>query len=161
MPVLRPNRRTGASFLMASPYHKTASYTMACKALHTTNLPATMRCWDIADGSSRLLVTKPRTQTLNGTTQAGATLERAIRDYVCAYERQHGRGKTADVLGVSLHSLWRFLERGHVGRAVPSAVLNSVGGSVRAIEAATLEIIIDLEGLRPQQVQPPRAGSTC
>ena len=32
---------------------------------------------------------------------------------------------------------------------MPSVILNSVGGSVRAIEAATLEIIIDLEGLRP------------
>ena len=36
-----------------------------------------------------------------------------------------------------------------MGRAVPSAVVNKVGNSVRAIEAATYEIIIDLEGLRP------------
>ena len=50
---------------------------------------------------------------------------------------------------MSRHTLWRFLERGHMGRAVPSAVLSSVGGSIRAIEAATFEIIIDLEGLRP------------
>ncbi len=96
-----------------------------------------------------MIVTEPRTQTLNGTTQAGPRLNRAVRDYVRAYERQHGRRKTAEDLGVSRHTLWRFLERGHVGRAVPSAVLNSVGGRVQAIEAATLEIIIDLEGLRP------------
>ena len=57
--------------------------------------------------------------------------------------------KTAGDLGVSRHTLWRFLERGHVGRAVPSAVLNAVGGNTAALEAATLEIIIDLEGLRP------------
>ncbi len=63
--------------------------------------------------------------------------------------RLHGRRKTAEYLGVSRHTLWRFLERGHTGRAVPSAVLSSVGKSVRAIEAATFEIIIDLEGLRP------------
>ena len=50
---------------------------------------------------------------------------------------------------MSRHTLWRFLERGHVGRAVPSAVLNAVGGSVTALKAATLQIIIDLEGLRP------------
>ncbi len=50
---------------------------------------------------------------------------------------------------MSRHTLWRFLERGHMGRAVPSAVVNKVGNSVRAIEAATYEIIIDLEGLRP------------
>ncbi len=90
-----------------------------------------------------------RTQTLNGTGQAGPRLHRAVRDYVRAYASLHGRRKTAEHLGVSRHTLWRFLERGHVGRSVPSAVLNNVGGSVRAIEAATLEIIIDLEGLRP------------
>ena len=66
-----------------------------------------------------------------------------------AYASLHGRRKTAEDLGVSRHTLWRFLERGHLGRSVPSAVLNSVGGSVGAIEAATYEIIIDLEGLRP------------
>ena len=63
--------------------------------------------------------------------------------------RLHGQGKTAEALDVSRHTLWRFLERGHAGRAVPAAVLSSVGESVRAIEAATFEIIIDLEGLRP------------
>ncbi len=50
---------------------------------------------------------------------------------------------------MSRHTLWRFIERGQMGRAVPSAVLSKVGGSVRAIEAATFEIIIDIEGLRP------------
>ena len=86
---------------------------------------------------------------MNGKTQAGPHLERAVRDYVRAYASLHGRRKAAEVLGVSRHTLWRFLERGHMGRAVPSAVLSSVGGSVRAIEAARLEIIIDLEDLRP------------
>ena len=86
---------------------------------------------------------------MNGATQAGPHFERAVRDYVCAYASLHGRRKAAEDLGVSRHTLWRFLERGHAGRAVPSAVLNSVGGSVGAIEAATFELIIDLEGLRP------------
>ena len=86
---------------------------------------------------------------MNGTTQAGPHLERAVRDYVRAHVRLHGQGKTAEDLGVSRHTLWRFLERGHAGRAVPSAVLSSVGGSVGAIKEATFEIIIDLEGLRP------------
>ena len=66
-----------------------------------------------------------------------------------AYASLHGRRKAAEVLGVSRHTLWRFLERGHLGHAVPSAVLNKVGGNVQTIEAATFEIIIDLEGLRP------------
>ena len=96
-----------------------------------------------------MIVAEPRTQPLNGTTQAGPRLDRAIRDYVRAYAWLHGRRKTAEDLGVSRHTLWRFLERGHAGRAVPAAVLSSVSGSVRAIEAATYEVIIDLEGLRP------------
>ena len=111
--------------------------------------PATMGCWAIADGESRLLVTRPRTQTLNGAAQTGPELTRAVRDYVRAYARLHGRRKAAEDLGVSRHTVWRFLERGHTGRAVPSAVVNKVGNSVRSIEAATFEIIIDVEGQRP------------
>ena len=102
-----------------------------------------------------MIVAEPQRRTLNGTTQAGPDLERAIRDYVRAYVRRHGRRKTAGDLGVSRHTLWRFLERGHVGRAVPSAVLNAVGGNTAAFEAATLEIIIDLEGLRPDPALRP------
>ena len=106
-----------------------------------------------------MIVAEPRTQALNGTTQAGPDLRRAVRGYVRAYERQHGWRKTAEDLGVSRHTLWRFLERGHLGRAVPSAVLNAVGGSVTALEAATLEIIIDLEGLRHDPaLRPLREG---
>ena len=106
-----------------------------------------------------MIVTEPRTRSLNGTTHAEPDIERAIRGYVRAYVRRQGRRKTAQVLGVSRHTLWRFLERGHVGHAVPSAVLNSVGGSVRAIEAATYDIIIDLEGLRPDPaLRPLRQG---
>ena len=104
-----------------------------------------------------MIVAEPRTQTLNGTTQAGPHFERAVRNYVRAYASLHGRRKTAEDLGVSRHTLWRFLERGHAGRAVPSAVLSSVGGSVRAIEAATYEVIIDLEGLRPDPALRPLA----
>ena len=129
-------------------YHKTESYTRVCKALHATNLPSTMRCWAIADWRGRLIVAEQRARLLNGTTQAGPRLDRAVRDYVRAYAWLHGRRKTAEDFGVSRHTLWRFLERGQMGRAVPSAVLSKVGGSVGAIKAATFEIIIDLEGLR-------------
>ena len=106
-----------------------------------------------------MIVTEPRTRTSNGKGQAGPDLQRAVRGYVRAYERRHGRRKTAENLGVSRHTLWRFLERGHVGRSVPAAVLNAVGGNRAALEAATLEIIIDLEGLRPDPaLRPLREG---
>ena len=92
-----------------------------------------MGCWAIADGESRLLVTRPRTQTLNGARQAGPDLRRAVLGYVRAYASLHGRRKTAEDLGVSRHTLWRFLERDQMGHALPSAVLSSVGESVLAI----------------------------
>ena len=98
-----------------------------------------------------MIVAEPRTRQLNGTTQAGPrSHERAVREYVRAYDRQHGRRKTAEDLGVSRHTLWRFLERGHTGRAVPASRPEQ-GRQQRpkAIEAAAFEIIIDLEGLRP------------
>ena len=61
---------------------------------------------------------------MNGTIQAGPRLERAVRHYVRAYASLHGRRKAAEHLGVSRHTLWRFLERGHVGRSVPSTLYN-------------------------------------
>ena len=96
-----------------------------------------------------MIVTEQRRHTSNGTAQAETGLERAIRDYVRAYVLRHGRRKTAEDLGVSRHTLWRFLERGHMGHAVPSSVLSSVGGNVRAIERARQQLLIDLMGLRP------------
>ena len=102
-----------------------------------------------------MIVTKPQRRAMNDATQTGPDLERAVRDYVRAYVWRHGRRKTAEVLGVSRHTLWRFLERRQRGRAVPSAVLSSVGGTMAALEAATLESIIDLEGLRPDPALRP------
>ena len=66
---------------------------------------------------------------MNGTTQTGPHLRRAVRGYVRAYASLHGRRKAAEDFGVSRHTLWRFLERGHMGRAVPSAVLSSADGT--------------------------------
>ena len=106
-----------------------------------------------------MIVTKPGRRTLNGAAQPETDLERAIRDYVRAYVWRHGRRKTAEDLGVSRHTLWRFLERGHMGQAVPSAVLSSVGGSVRAIEGARQQLLIDLMGLRQDPaLRPLREG---
>ena len=106
-----------------------------------------------------MIVKETRRHTSNATTQAGSDLKRAVRDYVRYYGWRHGRSKTAEDLGVSRHTLWSFLERGQMGRAVPSAVLNSVGGNIATLEAATLESIIDLEGLRPDPaLRPLREG---
>ena len=65
---------------------------------------------------------------------------RAIRDYVHAYVSRHGRKRTAEAFGVSRHTLWRFMRRGHIGRCFPRAVLSAVGGTVEALEAAILRL---------------------
>ena len=93
---------------------------------------------------------------INGIKQESQdALDNAVREYVQAHRRRHGQKRTAEALGTSRHTLWRYLEKGHAGRAVPAAVLNQVGRSVREIEAATLEIVIDLEGLRPDPALRP------
>ena len=71
-----------------------------------------------------------------------------IRAYVRAYVRRHGRQRAAEALGVSRHTLWRLLERGHVGRSMPRAVLEAVGESAKILERATEELVFDLPALR-------------
>ena len=61
----------------------------------------------------------------------------AICDYVRTYARRHGRKKTMETFGVSLYTLWRFLDRGHIGRSLPKAVMRRVGESVEEVDAAT------------------------
>lgn len=102
-----------------------------------------------------LIVVEAIRRPLNGTTQAGPLSQGAVRPSVRAYAPLRGRRKTVEDLGVSRHTLWRFLERDQMGYAVPSAVLSSVGNSVLAIETATLEIIIDMKGLRTDPAQRP------
>ena len=71
---------------------------------------------------------------------AVSALNVAIRDYLQAHVQRHGRKGTAEAFGVSRHTLWRFLQQGHLGRSMPKAVLKAVGGSVDALEAATLQL---------------------
>ena len=59
-----PNPVLAALPTQVPPYHKTTSYTRACKALPWTNFSFRMGCWATADGSSRLIGTKPRNQAL-------------------------------------------------------------------------------------------------
>ncbi len=68
-------------------------------------------------------------------------LENAIRHYVQTYALWRGSQKAMERFGVSRHTLWRFLERGHLGRALPKAVLDSVGDRVEVIDAATWAVV--------------------
>ena len=72
----------------------------------------------------------------------------AIREYLRVYARGHGQQQTAERFGVSRHTLWRFLERDQVGRTLPRAVLDAVGGSVKALEMATEALIAETSSMR-------------
>ena len=78
-----------------------------------------------------------------------------IRAYVRAYVWSHGHRRTAEALGVSRHTLWRFLERGHVGRSLPRVVLDSVGESAEALQTATWRLVADLPEFRIDYGPPP------
>ena len=67
-------------------------------------------------------------------------VDHAIRDYVRTYVSVRGRQKAMERFGVSRHTLWRFLDHEHLGRALPKAVLDSVGDTIEAIDAATWAI---------------------
>ena len=66
----------------------------------------------------------------------GNPLDDAIRNYVHTYVLWHGRAKTAETFGVSRYTLWRFLERGRLGKSLPRSVIESVGDDPDTIEAA-------------------------
>ena len=68
-------------------------------------------------------------------------LNNAIRDYVRAYSLWHGRPQAAQHFGVSRQTLWRFLERGHLGRSLPGAVVKAAGNSPESVNAATEELV--------------------
>ena len=67
-------------------------------------------------------------------------LEDAIRGYLRTYVVWRGIRQATATFGVSRHTLWRFLRRGHTGRALPRAVLDVVGDSIEVLEAATWAI---------------------
>ena len=57
-----------------------------------------------------------------------------------AYAWRHGQRRTAEAFGVSRHTVWRFLYRGHVGRRLPRAVMDAFGGDPVALISATWKL---------------------
>ncbi|MYI65475.1 MAG: hypothetical protein F4107_05960 [Gemmatimonadetes bacterium] len=88
----------------------------------------------------------------------------AIGDYLRAHIERHGRKATAAAFGVSRHTLWRFLERGQAGRALPQAVLERVGPDLDAVDAATQALLARPapahEAAPPPHRLPERLGET-
>ena len=61
-----------------------------------------------------------------------------LRARLCLW---HVRPRAARPFGVSRHTLWRSLERGHLGRFLPRAVTGAVGDNPRALDGATKELV--------------------
>ena len=71
-----------------------------------------------------------------GSGARNSALDDAIRDYVRTHVLWYGRQKTMEKFGVSRHTLWRFLERGRLGKSLPRAVIRAAGDAPDKIEAA-------------------------
>ena len=52
--------------------------------------------------------------------------------------RQAPGGPALQRFGVSRHTHWRFMERGHLGRSVPRAVIETIGDDPAAVAAAVM-----------------------
>ena len=88
-----------------------------------------------------MTISEPVTRTPGKGASLDPELEDAVREYLRTYVLWRGIRQATETFGVSRHTLWRFLERGHTGRALPRAVLGIVGDSVEVLEAATWAII--------------------
>ncbi|MYD65369.1 MAG: hypothetical protein F4X26_05225 [Chloroflexi bacterium] len=78
----------------------------------------------------------------------------AIGDYLLAHIERNGHARTAEAFGVSRHTLWRFLERGQPGRALPRAVMARAGDTPAKLRAATRALRGET---RPAPLERPRA----
>ena len=87
-----------------------------------------------------MTISEPGTLTLGKSASLAPDLDDAIREYLRTYVLWRGIRQATETFGVSRHTLWRFLERGHTGRALPRAVMGAVGDSVEVLEAATWAI---------------------
>ena len=111
---------------------------MACKALFSINCSFTMElCAIVAEGL--LITTATSTRRKQRTRSAiDPDLFLPIWDYVRTHALRYGHERTAKDLGVSRQTLWRLLKRFQMGRAIPRAVVRSVGDTAEALEVARL-----------------------
>ena len=80
----------------------------------------------------------------------------AIGDYLLAHIERHGHARTAEAFGVSRHTLWRFLERGQPGRALPRAVMARAGDTPRRLAAATRALRRETRQAPLERLRAPR-----
>ena len=105
-----------------------------------------------------MTIAEARTRAPDKSAPPDQDLEDAIREYVWTYVLWRGRRRAAEDFGVSRHTLWRFLRRGHMGPALPRAVMDMTGDSVEALEAATWAIAATERVLARRP--PPKAATS-
>ena len=108
-----------------------------------------------------MTIAEPETRTPSKRAPLDPDLEDAIREYLRTYVLWRGIRQATETFGVSRHTLWRFLRQGHAGRALPRAVLDTVGDSVEVLDAATwaipiVERVLDSKPV-PKTVPPSRS----
>ena len=103
--------------------------------------------------SSQLTISELETRTPGKSAPLDRELEDAIREYLRIYVLWRGIGRATETFGVSRHTLWRFLRRGHAGRALPRAVMSIVGDSVEVLDAATWAVTA-VEGVLARKPAP-------
>ncbi len=96
--------------------------------------------------------TKAKPKQRAGSTSDPA-LPLAIQSYVRTYARCYGLKQTAHDLGVSRHTLWRFLNQNHMGRSIPRAVLRSVGHTAETLRIASLILTYKAKQRGPDSVE--------
>ena len=101
------------------------------------SFPIKMGGWDYLVGQSiGLATTNPQTQASYREAWVGGEPWGGGPDYVYTHAVLYGKPKATEVLSISRHTFWNFLNRGHAGSAVPRAVLTRAGGSAEALEEA-------------------------
>ena len=100
-----------------------------------------------------MTISEPGTRMPDKSAMLDPDLEDAIREYLRTYVLWRGIRKATATFGVSRYTLWRFLRRGHTGRALPRAVLGIVGDSVETLEAA-IWAIAATERLKARRTAP-------
>ena len=88
-----------------------------------------------------MTIAEPRALTPGKSALLDPDLADAIREYLRTYVMWRGIRQAAATFSVSRHTLWRFLRRGHTGRALPRAVMGIVDDSVEVLEAAIWDIV--------------------
>ena len=105
-----------------------------------------------------MTISEPATLAPGKRAPLDSDLEDAVREYLRTYVLWRGIRQATATFGVSRYTLWRFLRRGHTGRALPSVVMGTVGDSVEALEAATWAITAT-ERLKARRPPPKPAPS--